>query len=123
MTPRKRQQGLTAVGMVLVLSCIALFSLMGIRLLPMYIESFKVDSAMKSLDGEEGLAQKTPAEIKELILKRLDIDDVDDVAAEHIAISRNDGKLVVDINYQVRSPLFSNIELLGTYTKHHEVTL
>lgn len=122
MTPRNRQTGLTAVGMVLLLSCIAFFALIVIRLLPMYIESFKVQAAIDSLKEEQDIGAKTPMQIRELLLKRLSVDDVAHVSTENVVISREGNTIKIDVNYEVRSPFFSNIELIGTYAKHGEVS-
>lgn len=123
MTMRNRQTGLTAVGMVLLLSCIAFFALIVIRLLPMYIESFKVQAAIDSLKEEQEIGTKTPMQVRELLLKRMNVDDVAHVSAENVAISREGNTIKIDVNYEVRSPFFSNIELIGTYAKQGEVQL
>lgn len=123
MKSRHEQKGLTAIGMVMLLSCIAFFALFAIRLIPIYIESFKVDNAMKTLKEEEKIAQKSSNEVRELLLKRLGIDDVEHVKSEHINIIKESDSMKVEVAYEVKTPLFSHIQLLATFDKSVEVPL
>lgn len=117
------QKGLTAIGMVMLLSCIAFFALFAIRLMPIYIESFKVDNALKTLKEEEKIALKSSNEVRELLLKRLGVDDVEHVKSEHVNITKENGSMKVTVAYEVKAPLFSHIQLLATFDKSVEVPL
>lgn len=116
----KRQQGLTAIGMIVLLSCLAFFVLLGIRLVPAYIENFKISSAMEGVVSEPEIAQKSVAEIQKMLSRRLDIDDVDSINGTDISVTRENRNLVLTADYEVRTPLLANIELLVTFSERVE---
>ncbi len=67
MTP-VRQRGMTTIGLVLVLAMIAFFVLIGLKLYPIYYDSFKVGAALDSLKADPTLAGKTSAEVVDRLM-------------------------------------------------------
>ena len=120
---KHKQQGATAIGTLLIFAMIAVFVFIGLKLFPIYYESFKVSSALKSLKSEVGIKDKPQHEIIRLITNRLSIDDVEHVTPEDIIIDRTGRELKVYIDYQVQTNLIGNIDLLVSFEKHIEVTM
>ena len=60
---RHDQRGMTAIGWLLVLGLIAFFTLITLRLVPLYIEYGKVASVLESLPDENRIGSMTSAEI------------------------------------------------------------
>jgi len=83
------QRGMTAIGILIVLSLIAFFTLLVLRLVPPYLENFNVTSSLKSLQQEAGIKDKTPGEIRNLLQRRLDINDVENVKKENVTIEKD----------------------------------
>lgn len=117
---KNSQQGLTAIGMISLLSCLAFFVLLGIRLVPAYIENFKIRSAMDGVVHEPETAQKSSLEIQKMLARRLDIDDVRTIKGTDITVTREGRSLVLATEYEVRSPLLANIDLVVSFSERVE---
>lgn len=111
-----RQQGLTAIAIVLILAMIAFFAMIAIRLFPVYMENFSVVSHLESLSEEADIEQKTNGEILSTLQKRFDIDDVKHVTGENVFIERNkDGSMLIAIEYEVRTPAVANVDMVISF--------
>ncbi|MBI2778829.1 MAG: DUF4845 domain-containing protein [Gammaproteobacteria bacterium] len=111
----KKQQGMTAIGFVMLLGMIAFFTAIALKLTPLYLEHFEVSSVLKSLAQEPGIASKSAAEIEDIIMKRLGINDVTHVTKDNIEISKEDGKISIVISYEARVPMLANIDIVANF--------
>ncbi len=116
-----RQKGMTAIGWLLVLGLIAFFTLITLRLLPLYLEYAKVAAALESLENEPGITRKTRAEIVKMVQKRFDVNDVMNVSPKELKISKDKGVMTVSIDYERRENLISNIDVVAKFDKKIEV--
>ncbi len=115
------QKGMTAIGWLLVLSLIAFFTLITLRLVPAYLEFSKVSSVLESLKNEPGITRKTRGEILGLIGKRFDVNDVYQVDAKQVVVKKDKGVLRVSVNYERREHMIGNIDVVATFDKQVEV--
>lgn len=116
-----KQRGMTAIGWMLVLGLIAFFTLVTLRLLPMYMEYTKVVSVLESLQNEPGITRKSKAEIRKLIGRRFDVNDVRELDPKLASIVQKSGVLTVTMDYERRTSLFGNIDLVAKFNKEVEV--
>lgn len=116
-----KQRGMTAIGWMLVLGLIAFFTLVTLRLLPMYMEYTKVVSVLESLQNEPGITRKSKAEIRKLIGRRFDVNDVRELDPKLASIVQKSGVLTVTMVYERRTSLFGNIDLVAKFNKEVEV--
>ncbi len=112
---KKKQHGMTAIGFVMLLGIIAFFAAIALKLAPLYLEHFEVSSVLKSLAQEQGIASKSAAEIEDMIMKRLDINDVTHVTKDNLEISKEAGKVSIAISYEARVPMLANIDLVANF--------
>jgi len=116
-----RQDGISMGGMMMVLALIGLAALVAIRLVPVYLESFSVQKSVMSVVEEAKHKPHTPLQMRDLMMKRLNINNVTVVGKDDIVI-RRDGffyKIVVD--YEVRTPFIKNIDFVVKFENHGEV--
>jgi hypothetical protein len=113
-TARGSQNGMTYLGMLILMIVIAFGAIIVIKVVPLYLEHFKVESSMKSLAQEpkDQLAGLPPSEIEKLLIKRLSINDVEHVTKDDISVTKEGGKTVISIDYEARVSLFMNIDLV-----------
>lgn len=116
-----KQRGMTAIGWMLVLGLIAFFTLVTLRLLPMYMEYTKVASVLEALQNEPGITRKSKAEIRKLIGRRFDVNDVRELDPKLASIVQKSGVLTVTMVYERRTSLFGNIDLVAKFNKEVEV--
>lgn len=110
-----RQKGMTFFGIALLLVIIGFMATVCIKLTPVYLESFKVKSALESLSEEAGVNTMMKSDIKVLIKKRFGIDDVKNVAAKDVKIERIKGILVISVSYEVRTPIIGNLDVVASF--------
>ena len=118
---RHDQRGMTAIGWMLVLGLIAFFTLITLRLLPLYIEYGKVASVIEGLPNEKGIQSMPRSEIISLVSKRFDVNDVRNVDPKLVKVSKDKGKTVIGIDYERREHLVGNVDVVAAFEKHVEV--
>lgn len=114
---RGSQNGMTYLGMLLLMIVIAFCAVVVIKVLPVYLENFKVKSSLKSLAQEpkDVLAAMLPGELEKLLLKRFSVNDVEHVKRENIKIAKEGNKTVINVNYEARVTLFMNLDLVAQF--------
>ncbi len=117
MIVRQKQVGMTAIGWIGVIALILMFILMILKLFPIYMDGFKVGSVLSDLKDEPGVANMTPVMISNTIMKRLDINMVDNVTREDIYIDKLKNSMNVEIDYEVRENLVGNIDVVVHFQK------
>ena len=117
----KKQRGMTAVGWIIVLGLIGFFVLLTLRLIPGYLEFLNVSGALESLQNEPGITQKSPPEIRTMLSKRFDVNDVHTIKAKDVKIEQKSGRLVVSVYYEVRVPVMGNVDAVSKFEKEVEV--
>jgi hypothetical protein len=118
----KQQQGMTAIGWLIVLGLIAFFALIGIRLLPLYLESFKVAGALDSMKQEPFVTKKDKGEIMRMLSRRFEIDDIDSVdLRKNVEISKDAGILKIRADWERRTHLLGNVDVVLHFDKNVEI--
>jgi len=114
---RRRENGMTYLGMLIMLIVIAFFAIVLIKVAPLYMEHFKVKSSLDSLAQEAKGDQSvlSPIEIEKHLLNRLSINDVQHVTKDDIKITRDGRKMVVEVDYEARVTLFDNLDLVARF--------
>jgi Tfp pilus assembly protein PilE len=113
---RRHQSGMTLISFLITAAVVGFFLFIVMKLFPMYREYFEVKSALKGLANEAGIAHEQPAQIKEKFFKRLYINYSENVKNEHVKIENKGGGQTIYVNYEVRVPLFYNLDAVGKFT-------
>ncbi len=113
----KKQDGMSGIGLLIIVLLIGFFALVTFRVVPMYLENFSVVTALESLKNEPEVGSKTGPEILQLLQKRLDINNVENVKRDNIDIQRTDSGLVVKVKYEVRKVFWGNVDIVGRFDK------
>ena len=119
----QQQRGMTAIGWLLVIAMVVFFFFVGIKLVPAYINQFSVSSVLSSLEKEPDIGTLSSGEITAKIMKRLDINMVNDVQAGDIYITQAANHRIIEIDYEVHRKLFANIDILIRFNDKIEVPL
>jgi len=107
-----RQKGLTLVGFLSVLFLIGFFSLLALKIGPVYLEHYKVASSLESLKTENDIALKSREEILTLLQRRWQVNSVERVTAKDVKITKQGSYLKVQVAYDVAEHLFGNVDAL-----------
>jgi hypothetical protein len=114
---------MTAIGWLLVLGLIAFFTLITLRLVPMYLEYSKVASVLESLKNQPEIGNEARSGIIDLINRRFDVNDVRGVDPRIVKITKERGNMIISIHYERREHLVANIDVVGVFDKQVEVPL
>jgi len=114
------QRGVTFTGLAALVGLIAFFALIAIRLAPIYIENFSIVSAMKSTFEQEGVDDMSAGEIQQSLTRRMSIDNVDAIDGSDVVVSRDEGALVLSVEYEVRTAMFGNVDLVVSFDERVE---
>lgn len=106
------QNGLTLIGFLWVAFLIGFFSLLVLKIGPIYLEHYKVASSLESLKKENDIASKSRDEILNLLQKRWEINMVERVTTKDVKIIKDGSYLKVEIAYDVAQHLFGNVDAL-----------
>lgn len=113
----QRQRGMTAIGWLLVLSLVIFFSIVLIKLVPVYLDGYKVYSSLSSLENDSSAKGKSPLELRKLLMRRLDINMVTDVRPEDVSFSRDRNGTHVEVDYEARRQMFGNLYVVVVFNK------
>jgi Domain of unknown function (DUF4845) len=116
---RNRQQGVTAIGWLFLLTPFAIVGYAGIRLAPLYLNYMKVvraiDNAASTAKGGAGAGDATA--IRTAIDRHFEIDMVDFPTVKDIQVRREGGAWVIEAKYDDEAPMFGNVSLHVTFDK------
>lgn len=111
----KRQDGGALISVLLCLVVFGSLGFVGIKLAPVYIEHFGVTSSLESMENEGNLHGKPKAELRSILSKRLQINDVHRVDESDVLIKTKPRMTTIRVAYEVQVPLMSNIDFLVTF--------
>lgn len=101
-----RQRGMTVIGMLLLIIVIAFIALIGMKVVPMYIQYYSIKSTVESIRKEPQLAQMSAQDIHNGIQKRFDIGYVENIKASDLKVRNDRSGRVIDLVYQDERELF-----------------
>jgi hypothetical protein len=111
----KRQKGMTAIGWLIVLGLIGFFVLLTLRMLPSYLEYYKIVSSLDSLQSETGL--DSPAAIRRLLDRRFNISYVEVIQPTDVIIKPVGPNFQVIADYESRKHIFGNVDVVMSFYK------
>ncbi len=109
---QRRQKGMSAIGILLILILVVFAALVGMRVTPAYIEYFAIKKAIASIAQSGDLRGGSVADVRKAFERHQAIDDFTSVGPQDLEISKDGGEVVISFAYEKRVPLFYNISLV-----------
>lgn len=116
---RHAQQGMSLIGMMVVAVVAGFFILLGLKLVPTYLEYFSVLSVLESVKNE---GASNAIEARQKIQRRFDVNDVNTVTMKDIRINDRGSFIDIKVKYEVRKQLLGNVDLVITFDKQVRVS-
>ena len=107
---------MSLIGLLLFMSFLGFIAYVGMRVGPIYSEYYAVVKAMKVVANKPGISNKTPAAIKQEVMKGFFSSYIERVKKKDIKIIRSRGKQL-QIKYDVQEPFMGNMDLLMHFEK------
>jgi hypothetical protein len=100
------------------------FALLGFKLIPLYLEAYKIQKAFTGIINDPGVGTKTKREIQKLALRRLDIDSVYRINhrnfSDYVEIKKKDDRIRINVYYEAEAPLVANLRLVAEFDEDFE---
>lgn len=116
---RQHSRGVSLMGLLMWLIVLGFFALIGFKLIPIYLEAYKIDKAFTGIVNAPGVSSKSSGEIRKLALRRLDIDSVYRINhqnfSEYVEIKKKDDQVRINVYYEPEAPLVANLRLVAKF--------
>ncbi len=113
-----RQRGLSFFGWLLAMMVLGSLITVGLKLIPSYIDHHTMSGILDSVAEERGMASKRQYELEDTIKKRFRVNNIRDFNhKDNLQIKRGKSGVKVILDYEVRVPLFYNVDLVARFDK------
>ena len=109
---RKRQRGMGFAGVLAVLVGIIFLAIIGMKMVPAYLEYFAIKQAVAAITQGGQLRNATVADVRKAFELRQAVDDFTSVGPKDLEITKDGNEIVISFAYEKRIPLFYNISIL-----------
>ncbi|MCU7845840.1 MAG: DUF4845 domain-containing protein [Candidatus Thiodiazotropha sp. (ex Monitilora ramsayi)] len=115
MHSRQRQQGLTFISWLMILIVMGFMVMVALKITPVYLDHFAVRESLESLKSEPLIGRKQISEIRKLLMRRLDINNIRHLNKDDFTIRRSGGITMVQVKYEERREIIGNLSLVMTF--------
>lgn len=121
--PLKKQQGMTATSLIMLLIGICSAVILVLRVAPVYMNHGKVKSAIEGVKGTTDVQTMSKAEISKKLYDRFSINSVNttDIKDENIILTKRGDYVKLQVKYQTEVPVVSNMFFLMKFDDFIEV--
>jgi len=115
--PLARQRGLTLLSWMVVIAFLLFQGIIAMKIIPVYLSDSSISSMMNTLPSDSSLSDASSSKIRDVIMKRLKINNIYTLSRDDILIQRAKGGYLVTIEYEPRGKLFGNLDFIISF-KH-----
>ncbi len=117
----QKQQGLTLISLIFVLGLIGFFTLLALKVGPIYIEHNKVVQALESLKRHPNIENESKRAVWITLSKQFSMNYVYDIKRKDVKITSRPGYLKVKIVYHTKQLLLANLSVWVDFDNEIEV--
>ena len=110
---QKNQSGVSLMGLIVGLILLAALAVLGMKLLPSYLEFRSAKTAIEGIARDRQGA--SVADIRRAFDARAQIDDINAIKSTDIEITKDGNSVVLAFSYRKEVPLFSNVGVYIDY--------
>lgn len=111
----QQQKGLGFIGLMFFIGLAVSVVFIGFKVTPPLLEQQKVRFSQESVAAQLGASQKSRSELAGNLLKRLMLDDVDELDARNIHITKEGGQWQIRVLYERQIPIFEKFDFVIKY--------
>ena len=112
----RRQRGIGFVGLIFIFVVAAVVLLLGLKLVPVYLEFFSVKKVISAMGKSEEAKTGTVAEIRKSFSRRAVIDNIQAVTGDDLEVTKEGGETVIVAAWQHKVALFTGYTLLVDFS-------
>ena len=106
-----RQRGMGLLALIFWALVSVFVFMVALKILPVYKENMAIKKTLSAMASDSILQNGEKWEIRKSFNERADIDNISSVNGGDLEIDKEDGRIVLGIDYSVKTPLFANISL------------
>lgn len=119
----KSQQGYSFYSVLFVILVGGIFFSVGFKLYPAYIDYMTIDTVLTNVIEDKEEVSKNPRLIQTNLEKKWSINQITLPSKKAIAIRRKSGELLISLDYEVRVPMFFNVDAMVKFEKQYEAII
>lgn len=111
-----RQAGMSYFGWLIAIGLAGVIVVVGLRLMPIYLEYFTVKTTLENVAAEAGVSKKSKRYIWDRLQKRFEVNDVTGIKIDNLTIEiDNNNMATLRIAYEKRSKLIGNLDVVAVF--------
>ncbi len=118
---KRRQRGVTMIGMLLIMGMAGLIGYAGLRLIPLYLNYIKVARSMNAAAAEFKSDTPDQAAVRRSLDKHWQIEDITGVESKDVEIVKDDNGLSLHVAYDDSAPYIANVSVTVHFDKSVKV--
>lgn len=116
-TSRKRQAGVSVSGWIGIIIVVVIFANAGVKIIPAFMEYNTISGTIQNVISDRKAGLLSENELKADIGKRFVINNVEAVSVSDLEILKENGELIVKLDYEVRKNFIKNVDFVISF-KH-----
>ncbi len=88
-----------------------------LKVMPLYTQNWSVETVFENIYEESKTTPYTRSRVYDMLHKRFGINGID-ALMEYVEVSGNGSTIIIEMDYERRIPLISNIELVATFNHY-----
>ena len=114
---RRRQAGMTTLGLIILVAFVGVFAFAAIRLAPVYLNYTKVVGVINGVGEEFDGTGASRSAIRSSVSRRFDIESVSEIRAKDVKIKTVDSGFEVAAVYSHKAPFIANVSFVVDFDK------
>ena len=114
---RRRQRGISILGILIVLALLSFFLTVAIRLAPTYLEGRSVKTAIESV-AEASNSKESLRDVSRRLTNTFNTNRIEGIKPTDVKVYRDQGKIIIDASYERRTPLFETVDAVLMFNDH-----
>jgi len=109
---KRRQAGMTTLGLTILVAFAGVIAFAGLRLTPIYLNYMKVAAVVSGVQKEFDGANATRTAIRSSISRRFDIEMISEINYRDVTVTKVEGGHEVAATYSHKSPFIANVSFV-----------
>jgi predicted membrane protein len=111
-----RQRGMTMLSWLVVLGIAVFFILVGIKMVPTYLENYSVKQVLTNMENDRSVRKMSAQEMRNSFMKRLKINSVYEFDRDWMKITKQKNGNLISVDYEIRKPIAGNVAIVMTFS-------
>ena len=116
----KRQNGASFLTIIFLLVIIGMVLLSGLKVVPAYMDNNVVNNAMEGIISNNDFEAMSLSDIRSDLQRTLITNGIREFNTSNIVLTREGDDRYIDINYEYRTSLFYNIEIVVVFANRFD---